>query len=134
MAYCLPKLVASLLRYGQKDGSALSFPTIFPHSLIVYFLNIFSQGHILLAYSMLSANPPHNNQAFFFELAHHLLKANPHKYMRPELTAKLGMPQGRDAQIQWLRIGAERAMCQISNALLAQRNVFYPNSKAQNSQ
>lgn len=65
-----------------------------------------------------------------FDLAHHLLKANPHKYMDAEMATALEMPAGRDAQVQWLRKAVEGAgSASLATALLFRRNVFYPNSK-----
>jgi hypothetical protein len=91
---------------------------------------LFSNGHIRLALSLISSGHQRPlNQEQLFELTHHLLKANPHKYLAPELAARLSMPQGRDAQLQWLKLAAAGGGG-LANALLCRRNIFYPNSKA----
>lgn len=82
----------------------------------------FRQGHILHALALVRSGTLNPEQ--LFELGHHLLKANPHKYMQPGLAADL--PSGRDCQILWVQHAAGEA---IATALLFERNVFYPNSK-----
>ncbi|KAK0419717.1 hypothetical protein QR680_014286 [Steinernema hermaphroditum] len=59
-----------------------------------------------------------------FELGHHLLKANPHKYMREEVA--MDMPRSKDCQLLWTQIAAGRG---LPKALLYPRNVHYTNSK-----
>lgn len=59
-----------------------------------------------------------------FELGHHLLKANPYKYMRAGIAED--MPTGRDCQLQWIQRAAGKS---LENALLFDRNLYYPNSK-----
>lgn len=61
-----------------------------------------------------------------FELGHHLLKANPHKYLRAKL--RIDLPRDRDAQIAWLRLGSG-SEANLKKALLLPRNTFYPNLK-----
>lgn len=64
-----------------------------------------------------------------FELGHHLLKANPYKYLRPELA--IDLPRDREAQTSWLRLGAIQggSEANLKHSLLFPRNTFYPNSK-----
>ncbi|KAL3119289.1 hypothetical protein niasHT_000233 [Heterodera trifolii] len=85
-------------------------------------------SHILIALSLVNKlRSAHSSlsQETFFELAHHLLKANPHKYLNAELAARLGMPLGRECQVKWLKMAGG----DLAEALLCRRNVFYPNSK-----
>nr|CAD2157311.1 unnamed protein product [Meloidogyne enterolobii] len=113
-------------------------------------------GHILIALWIVTTtrrNTPKASSEQIFELAHHLLKANPHKYAQPELVnSKIGikMPWGRDAQIKWLKLATEeegneeinknseseenkeekdKSSKLMENALLYRPNIFYTNSK-----
>nr|CAD2172910.1 unnamed protein product [Meloidogyne enterolobii] len=113
-------------------------------------------GHILIALWIVTTtrrNTPKASSEQLFELAHHLLKANPHKYAQPELVnSKIGikMPWGRDAQIKWLKLATEeegneeinknseieenkeekeKSSKLMENALLYRPNIFYTNSK-----
>ncbi|KAI3415947.1 hypothetical protein GPALN_005508 [Globodera pallida] len=92
------------------------------------FVSDIRHSHIMIALSLVKGRPPPSlasSQETFFELAHHLLKANPHKYMASDLAERLGMPLGRDCQVKWLKMfGGD-----LAKALLCRRNVFYPNSK-----
>uniref|UniRef100_A0A915DFV5 TANC1/2-like winged helix domain-containing protein n=1 Tax=Ditylenchus dipsaci TaxID=166011 RepID=A0A915DFV5_9BILA len=63
-----------------------------------------------------------------FELGHHLLKANPHKYL--QLGVAPDMPTDRGAQIAWIRMAA--AVNNITEALLFSRNTFYPIQRSGN--
>ncbi|KAL3107768.1 hypothetical protein niasHT_018091 [Heterodera trifolii] len=59
----------------------------------------FRHSHILNEFSLINKiRSDHSSfsREIFFELAHHLLKANPHKYLDAELAARLEMPLGRE--------------------------------------
>ncbi|CAD5216951.1 unnamed protein product [Bursaphelenchus okinawaensis] len=86
-----------------------------------YLINV-RYGHLLhgLYYTRKGDSSPED----LFELGHHLLKANPHKYMPADMAPE--MPVGRDAQVLWIQ---RCAGTKVQNALLYQRNVFYPNNK-----
>ncbi|CAD5222211.1 unnamed protein product [Bursaphelenchus xylophilus] len=86
-----------------------------------YLINV-RYGHLLhgLYYTRKGDSTPED----LFELGHHLLKANPHKYMPPDMAPE--MPTGRDAQVLWIQ---RCAGTKVQSALLYQRNVFYPNNK-----
>ncbi|CAK5021330.1 unnamed protein product [Meloidogyne enterolobii] len=113
-------------------------------------------GHIRIALWIVTTTRRDTQKASseqLFELAHHLLKANPHKYAQPELVnSKIGikMPWGRDAQIKWLQLateeerneeinkneeikenneGEDKSSKLMQNALLYRPNIFYTNSK-----
>ncbi|KAE9417289.1 hypothetical protein Angca_007587, partial [Angiostrongylus cantonensis] len=78
-------------------------------------------GHILLALHLTESAPLDSIR--LFELAHHLLKAHPYKYMHgkyiPEFTSS------KDGQIHWIK----RCSKDIGKALLNHRNMFFPNTK-----
>ncbi|KAI1704211.1 ankyrin repeats (3 copies) domain-containing protein [Ditylenchus destructor] len=80
-------------------------------------------GHILLSLSLVRQAKLQPEQ--LFELGHHLLKANPHKYLQPGIA--MDMPCDRGAQIAWIRMAA--GADGIEDALLFPRNIYYPNSK-----
>lgn len=86
-----------------------------------YLLDV-RQGHILLAIRLVRQG--NLSPESLFELGHHLLKANPHKYLRTETAPD--MPNDRNAQTAWIRMAARDG---IKEALLFKRNTFYPNSK-----
>ncbi|KAK6017012.1 hypothetical protein OSTOST_17500, partial [Ostertagia ostertagi] len=79
-------------------------------------------GHILFALHLTHQAPLSSVQ--LFELAHHLLKAHPYKYMHgkymPEFTSL------KDGQIDWIKQCSE----DIRKALFNHRNMFFPNTKA----
>uniref|UniRef100_A0A0K0F5L4 ANK_REP_REGION domain-containing protein n=1 Tax=Strongyloides venezuelensis TaxID=75913 RepID=A0A0K0F5L4_STRVS len=81
------------------------------------------QGHILHATSYLR-NYEKLSIDQIFELAHHLLKANPHKYMRDGIGDDL--PNGKDCQLVWLQMAGQSL---LKNSLLYHKNIIYPNSK-----
>uniref|UniRef100_A0A0N5A5I7 ANK_REP_REGION domain-containing protein n=1 Tax=Parastrongyloides trichosuri TaxID=131310 RepID=A0A0N5A5I7_PARTI len=81
------------------------------------------QGHILHAMSYVR-NYEKISIDQIFELAHHLLKANPHKYMKNGMGDDL--PNGKDCQLVWLQMAAQSS---IKTSLLYHKNVIYPNSK-----
>uniref|UniRef100_A0A915DGC7 Uncharacterized protein n=1 Tax=Ditylenchus dipsaci TaxID=166011 RepID=A0A915DGC7_9BILA len=87
-----------------------------------YFVDV-RYGHILLSLSLVRQGNLQSEQ--LFELGHHLLKANPHKYL--QLGVAPDMPTDRGAQIAWIRMAV--ADNNIAEALLFSRNTFYPNSK-----
>jgi ankyrin repeat protein len=79
-------------------------------------------GHILHALYFV-----HQKELTFeqiYELGHHLLKANPHKYMPREIAPN--MPNDRDAQVKWLQTASGH---RLQLVLLYERNIYYPNSK-----
>ncbi|TKR57655.1 hypothetical protein L596_030329 [Steinernema carpocapsae] len=79
-------------------------------------------GHILHALRLVRrGNLPVEE---LFELGHHLLKANPHKYMREEVAEDLS--RSKDCQLLWTQQAAGK---NLSKALLYPRNVHYTNSK-----
>lgn len=59
-------------------------------------------------------------------MGHHLLKANPHKYLRAELA--IDLPRDKGAQTTWLRL-ASGSESNLKRALLFPRNTFYSNLK-----
>ncbi|PIO68437.1 hypothetical protein TELCIR_09770 [Teladorsagia circumcincta] len=79
-------------------------------------------GHILFALHLTQQAPLNSVQ--LFELAHHLLKAHPYKYMHgkymPEFTSM------KDGQIGWIKQCSD----DIRKALFNHRNMFFPNTKA----
>ncbi|KAI6235274.1 hypothetical protein M3Y95_00034200 [Aphelenchoides besseyi] len=86
-----------------------------------YLVNV-RYGHILHALHLIQQDEITTDG--LFELGHHLLKANPHKYMPIEMAPE--MPRTRDAQILWIQ---KAAGSKLQSALLFERNVFYPNNK-----
>ncbi|WKY01863.1 hypothetical protein Q1695_015685 [Nippostrongylus brasiliensis] len=78
-------------------------------------------GHILLALHLTHLAPLNSTQ--LFELAHHLLKAHPYKYMHgryiPEFTS------AKDGQVLWIKQCSEN----IEKALCNYRNLHFPNTK-----
>ncbi|KAJ1357509.1 hypothetical protein KIN20_015676 [Parelaphostrongylus tenuis] len=78
-------------------------------------------GHILLALHLTENAPLDSTE--LFELAHHLLKAHPYKYMQgkymPEFTSS------KDGQIHWVKHCSKA----IEKALLNHRNMFFPQYK-----
>uniref|UniRef100_A0A7E4VTV5 ANK_REP_REGION domain-containing protein n=1 Tax=Panagrellus redivivus TaxID=6233 RepID=A0A7E4VTV5_PANRE len=81
-------------------------------------------GHILHALTLVRNG--NQNPEGLFELGHHLLKANPFKYMQPGMATDL--PCGKDCHIEWIQHAAGSAE-NIRTALLYERNVYYANSK-----
>ena len=81
-------------------------------------------GHILHSLSLVRRG--NLNSDSLFELGHHLLKANPYKYLRPEMSADL--PRGKDCQVEWIKRGALNNLS-IQQSLLYERNLYYSNSK-----
>uniref|UniRef100_A0AC35FVV0 Uncharacterized protein n=1 Tax=Panagrolaimus sp. PS1159 TaxID=55785 RepID=A0AC35FVV0_9BILA len=82
------------------------------------------QGHIL--HSLFLVRKGNLTPELFFELGHHLLKANPYKYMRPGTAPDL--PNGKDCHILWIQKAAGHPSA-LQNSLLYERNCYYPNSK-----
>ena len=82
------------------------------------------QGHIL--HSLHLVRRGNLTPEFFFELGHHLLKANPYKYMRAGTAPDL--PSGKDCHVLWIKKAAGYPTA-LQNALLFERNCYYPNSK-----
>lgn len=82
---------------------------------------IFRYGHILHALHFVNQDLVTEQ---LYELGHHLLKANPAKYMPIEIAPN--MPSGRDAQVLWLQKASSH---RLQLALLYDRNIYYPNSK-----
>ncbi|XGW15012.1 hypothetical protein V3C99_000915 [Haemonchus contortus] len=78
-------------------------------------------GHILFALYLTQQAPLSSVQ--LFELAHHLLKAHPYKYMHgkylPEYTSM------KDGQVNWVK----QCSNDIKRALFNYRNMFFPNTK-----
>lgn len=87
-----------------------------------YVIILFRYGHLL--HALYYTRKGDSNPEALFELGHHLLKANPHKYMPPDLAPE--MPIGRDAQILWIQ---RTAGTRIQGTLLYDRNIYYPNNK-----
>ncbi|CEF65382.1 Ankyrin repeat and Tetratricopeptide-like helical domain and Ankyrin repeat-containing domain and P-loop containing nucleoside triphosphate hydrolase domain-containing protein [Strongyloides ratti] len=81
------------------------------------------QGHILHAMSYVR-NYDKLSIDQIFELAHHLLKANPYKYMKNGIGDDL--PKGKDCQLVWLQMAGQSL---IKTSLLYHKNIIYPNSK-----
>uniref|UniRef100_A0AC34Q306 Rolling pebbles n=1 Tax=Panagrolaimus sp. JU765 TaxID=591449 RepID=A0AC34Q306_9BILA len=81
-------------------------------------------GHILHSIACVRNN--NCTPESIFELGHHLLKANPYKYLRKEIAVDL--PKGKDCQIEWIKIAAASDSV-LNKALIYDRNLYYPNSK-----
>ncbi|CAJ0942929.1 unnamed protein product, partial [Mesorhabditis belari] len=79
------------------------------------------EGHLLLAVWL--ARKGGLSSTELFDLAHHLLKSNPHKYFPKRPFPELAI--SRDCQIAWLETAAEN----IQTVLLNHRNILYPNIK-----
>uniref|UniRef100_A0A1I7WKR9 ANK_REP_REGION domain-containing protein n=1 Tax=Heterorhabditis bacteriophora TaxID=37862 RepID=A0A1I7WKR9_HETBA len=110
-------------------GSLLPFRIISIHieSYCFFIVNSFVKralhrnGHILLALYLTHRSPLNSNE--LFELAHHLLKAHPYKYMNGEYIPEL--TSSKDGQILWI----QKSSCDITTSLLNLRNMHYPNTK-----
>ncbi|CAJ0583600.1 unnamed protein product, partial [Mesorhabditis spiculigera] len=79
------------------------------------------EGHLLLAIWL--TRKKRLDSSKLFDLAHHLLKANPHKYFNNRPVPEISI--SRECQVNWLEYAAEN----IGGALLYDRNLLYPNSK-----
>lgn len=81
-------------------------------------------GHIL--HSISCVRNENCTPESLFELGHHLLKANPYKYLRKEIA--IDLPKGKDCQIEWIKMAAANDLI-LNNVLVHDRNLYYPNSK-----
>ncbi|KJH41889.1 ankyrin repeat protein [Dictyocaulus viviparus] len=118
-------ILSPLLRFAS-NGSITLHDTAFRDWLLTNanhpkFPSDARHGHMLIAFRLTEISPLDSIQ--IFELAHHLLKAHPYKYMHgkyiPEYTST------KDGQIQWIK----RCSKNIENVLLNHRNMFFPNTK-----
>ena len=78
-------------------------------------------GHILHALHLSKLAPLESED--IFELAHHLLKAHPYKYMNGEYVPEL--TSSKEGQLVWLR----KSSSDISHGLCNHRNFHFPNTK-----